>query len=113
VRKEPGQLYFLAACSHVFEKYWDYLNDPQTHPDCSESDFTKAAMSEFASALSQMNLSSFDPLVDAEAKQSSLDIAQEAAMSRLCIVQDATDYWYGEDRTSPDTGLGGPAPDQV
>jgi hypothetical protein len=57
-----------------------------------------------------MDLSSVEPLVDAEAKQSSLDIAHEAAVSRLCIVQDAIDHWYREDRSSPDTGSGGPAP---
>jgi hypothetical protein len=107
--KEPGRLYHQAAFSHVFEKYWDYLNAPLTYPDCSESNCTNAAMSELSSALSQMNLSSFEPRVDAEAKQSSLDIAQEAALSRGCIVEDAADYW-GLDRSSPVTGSGGPAP---
>jgi hypothetical protein len=58
-RKDPSHLCFPAVYLHVFEKYWDYLNAPLTHPDCSESDFTKAAMNEFTSALSQMNLSSF------------------------------------------------------
>jgi hypothetical protein len=96
-------LYYPSEFSHVFEKYWDYLNDPQSHPDCSESDFTKAVMTEFTCALSQMDVSSFEPLVDAEARQSSLDIAHEAAISRLCIAQDAIDYWYGEDRSSRDT----------
>jgi hypothetical protein len=82
---------------------WDYLSAPLAHPD-----FTKAAMSEFSCALSQTNLSSLDFRVDAEAKQSSLDIAREAALSRCCIVQGATDFW-GLDRSSPDTGSGGSA----
>jgi hypothetical protein len=69
-------------------------------------------MLEYSSALSLMNLSSFEPQVDAEAKQSSLSIAHEAAISRLCLVQDAIDFWE-LDSSSPDTGSGGPAPDQV
>jgi hypothetical protein len=55
-RSEPGQLYYPAAATHIIQKYWDYLNDPLACPDCSESDFTKAAMSHFAAALSPMDL---------------------------------------------------------
>jgi hypothetical protein len=101
-------LYYQAEFSHVFEKYWNVLDDPQSHPDSSESNFTKAAMTQYTSALSQMNLSSFEPLVDAEAKQSNVDIAIDAAISRLSIIQDACDFWNG--RSSQDTGSGGPAP---
>jgi hypothetical protein len=108
-RKDPGQSYYTDEFSHVSEKYWDTLDNPLSHPDCSESDFTKAAMTECTSALSQTDLSGFEPLVDAEAKQSSLDIAQEAAISRLCIVKDAVDFWYGG-RTGPHTDLGGSTP---
>jgi hypothetical protein len=109
-RVEPGQLFYQAEYSHVFEKYWDYLNKPEDHPEFSEeSDFTQACMKQHSAALSSMNLSNFTPLVDGEAKQSHVDIAQEAAISRLCIVQDAYDSW-NMGRNSPDTGSGGPAP---
>jgi hypothetical protein len=50
-------------------------------------------MYEFSSALSQMDLSNFEPLVDAEAPDKSCKVAQQAALSRRCIVQDAIDYW--------------------
>jgi hypothetical protein len=33
-RCDPGQLYYPAAYTHVFQKYWDHLNDPAKHPDC-------------------------------------------------------------------------------
>jgi hypothetical protein len=53
----------------------------------------------------------FTPLVDGEAKQSHVEIAQEAAISRLCLIQDAYDFWsLSEGRSSPDTGSGGYAP---
>jgi hypothetical protein len=57
-RQDPGQLYFPAQYSDVFEKYWDGLNDPVKHPDCSETDFTKDSMIEMASSLTSMNLGS-------------------------------------------------------
>jgi hypothetical protein len=41
-QKEPGQLHYQAEFSHVLENYWNYLDDPQSHPDCSESDFSKS-----------------------------------------------------------------------
>jgi hypothetical protein len=91
-RSDPGQLYYPAQCTHVFLKYWDYLNNPTSRSDCSESVFTKDAMSEMASALSNMNLSSFEPMVDAEASDKSCRIASNAAVSRLCPIQDAVDY---------------------
>jgi hypothetical protein len=40
-----------------------------------------------------MNLSDFEPKVDAEADDKSCRIAQTAAISRMCPIQDATDYW--------------------
>jgi hypothetical protein len=103
-------IYFPAAYTHVFEKYWDYLNDPVKHLDCSETELTKDAMSELASALSTMDLSHFIPKVDAEAPDKSCRIAYPAAVSRKCPIQDATDYWGG--RSSQDTVSGGSAPGQ-
>jgi hypothetical protein len=76
-RKEPGQLYFQAVYSHVFEKYWDTLEQPLAHPDStSESFFTRACMQEFADALIGKDLSNFFPLVDSEASPQCVSIAQ-------------------------------------
>jgi hypothetical protein len=68
-------------------------------------------MTEFAAALSQMDLSSFEPLPDVEASEKSCLIAQQAALSRKCIVQDAINYWnppVAQERAV--TGSGGSAP---
>jgi hypothetical protein len=68
-------------------------------------------MTQYLAALSDMGTSSFAPLVDGEAKQSHLSIAQEAAISRLCQIQDAYDFWsLLEGSSSPDTGSGGSGP---
>jgi hypothetical protein len=70
-------------------------------------------MNEFSNALSEMDLSSFTPQVDAEAPDKSLKIARDAAVSRLCPIQDATDYWNsGKAQAESDTVLGGLALDQ-
>jgi hypothetical protein len=87
---ETGVLYYPAEHSHVFEKYWNALDKPQVHPEFSqESDFTQACMRQYSAALGEMDISSFTPLVDGEAKHSHVEIAQEAAISRLCPIQDA------------------------
>jgi hypothetical protein len=112
-RVEPGQLYYPAQYTHVFQKYWDYLNDPVKHPDCSESEFTKDAMSVMASALSAMDFSHFEPPVDAEASEKSYRVAFLAATSRKCPIQDATDYWSPRNaQVESDTDLPDSAPDQ-
>jgi hypothetical protein len=67
-------------------------------------------MHEFASTLSQMDLSSFIPEVDAEALDKSSRMAHDAAISRLCPIQDAIDYWVSPEETV--TVSGGSAPDQ-
>jgi hypothetical protein len=102
-RSEPGQLYYPAAATHIIDKYWDYLNDPVTHPDCNESEFTKTAMSHFAAALSPMDLSNFEPMVDSEAPDKSCRIATQAALSRRKPIQDAPDFW-GPRRESAGSG---------
>jgi hypothetical protein len=112
-RREPGQIYFPAAYTHVFQKYSDYLNDPVQHPDCHETEFTKDGMREMVSALSSMNLSSFEPKVDAEAPDNSCRVALLAATSRKCPIQDATDYWCPRNaQVESGTVQGGPAPGQ-
>jgi hypothetical protein len=70
-------------------------------------------MHEFASALSSMDLSHFAPEVDVEAPDKSCRIAHDAAVSRLCPVQDAIDYWNpGSGQVEDATVQGGSAPDQ-
>jgi hypothetical protein len=109
-RTEPWQLYYPSAATHIIERYWDYLNDPCQHPDCSESAFTKAAMTHFAAALSFMDLSSFEPAVDAGAKDRSCRIATQAALSRRLPIQDAVDFWAPR-RESADSGDASPGQD--
>jgi hypothetical protein len=60
-RQDPGQLYYPAEYTHVFQKYWDLLNDRTQHPDCSESDHTKSSMQYMAAGLSEMNLETWEP----------------------------------------------------
>jgi hypothetical protein len=67
-------------------------------------------LDEFASALSSMNLSRFIPEVDMEAPEKSCRIAHDAAVSRRCPVQDAIDYWSGQEEAA--TVQGGSTPDQ-
>jgi hypothetical protein len=110
-RSTPGQLYYPAAYTHVFQKYLDYLNDPLSHPDCSESHHTENSMYEFATALSSMNLSDFEPALDAEADDKSCRIAHLADISRMCPIRDATDCWNPESgQEGAVTGSGVSAP---
>jgi hypothetical protein len=86
-------------------------NDPISHPDSSsESDHIKSSMSEMASALSSMNLSSWEPQVDAEASEKSCHVSHIGALSRRCPIQDAADYWLGPEEAA--TVSGSPAPRQ-
>jgi hypothetical protein len=55
-----------------------------------------------------MDLSEFMPSVAAEAMQSEVEIAEEAAISRLRPIQDGLDFWG--DRSSPVPGSGISAP---
>jgi hypothetical protein len=112
-RRDPGLLYYPAEYTHVIQKYWDVLNDPLQHPDRDESDHTKESMSEMVAALKSMQLSSWEPKVDAEASEKSCRVYRNAALSRRCPIQDATDYWLPvEAQAECATDLGGPAPGQ-
>jgi hypothetical protein len=103
-------LYYPNKFSHVFEKYWDYLSCLDQHPDFrNESQYTQYHMTLFSGALSSMNLADFQPPPSAEAKQDDIEIADEAAISRLRPIQDGLDYWQ-EHRSSAATGSGGSAP---
>jgi hypothetical protein len=50
-------------------------------------------MKHFSSALSRLNLADFTPRVSAETKQSDLEAAEDAAVSRFRLVQDGSDMW--------------------
>jgi hypothetical protein len=103
-------LFYPDAYSHVFEKYWDYLPNLSEHSDfTSESQYCQEQMTRFSGSLSTMDLSDFQPSPVAEAKQSDLEAAQDAAISRLRPIQDGLDLW-GIHMSSGVTGLGAPAP---
>jgi hypothetical protein len=88
-RSAPGRLFYPSEYSHVFEKYWDYLPDLSQHPDfASESQYCQEQMRRFSSSLSALNLSEFQPSPSAEAKQSDLETAEEAAISSLRPMQE-------------------------
>jgi hypothetical protein len=113
-RKEPGRLFYPAEYSHVFERYCQDLDNPVDHSGFSqETSFTQDCMRHYAVALSTLNLSSFEPLVHAGAKNSDVGIATEAAISRLLPIHDGPDLWEDiqrESRSSLGTGLGAPTP---
>jgi hypothetical protein len=67
-------------------------------------------MTQYSEALSQMDLSDFMPQVESEAKQANVAIAIDGAISRLSIIQDACDFWYGGGQERLVTGSGGSAP---
>jgi hypothetical protein len=66
-------------------------------------------MNRFSAELSTMDLSGFTPLVSAETSSSSVETAEDAAISRLRPIQDGLDFWglHG----GAVTGSGSPAPD--
>jgi hypothetical protein len=65
-------------------------------------------MNSFYEALSTMKLSAFEPLVSAEAPDKAVLVSEEAAISRLRLIQDGQDFWglHG----GAVTGSGAPAP---
>jgi hypothetical protein len=78
----------------VFEKYWDYLPDLTQHPDfSSETSFCQEQMIRLSAGLSRMDLSEFEPSVAAQAKQSDVETARDAAISRLRPIQGGLDFW--------------------
>jgi hypothetical protein len=50
-------------------------------------------MKSFSAALSGLDNSDFTPQASSEAKHSQVATAEEAAISRLCPVQDGYDFW--------------------
>jgi hypothetical protein len=66
-------------------------------------------MQEYSAALVGQDLSRFAALVDSEARAQCVSITQQAAISRLCLIQDAQDFWgiQGKDRST--AGTDGPS----
>jgi hypothetical protein len=92
-RQVPGQLFYPPEYGHFFEKYWDVLNDPLQHPDCTDSAHSRDSMRAMSEALSEMDLEQWTPLPDTEVSEKSQRIARTAALSRRCPIMDAVDYW--------------------
>jgi hypothetical protein len=66
-------------------------------------------MNSFSEALSTMDLAGFTPLVAAEASEKAVQLSEEAAISRLGLIQDGLDFWGVHGGAV--TGSGAPAPD--
>jgi hypothetical protein len=66
-------------------------------------------MKRLSASLSTMGLSDFHPSVASEAKQSDVETAEDAAISRLRPTQDRLDLWENH-RSSDVTGSGAPVP---
>jgi hypothetical protein len=98
----------------VFEKYSDCLPCLNQHPDFkNESQYTQYHMMLFSQALSGMfQQAAFEPKPAAEAKQTDIEISEDAVISRLRPIQDGLDYWQ-EHRSSARTDSGGSAPEQM
>jgi hypothetical protein len=85
-RTDAGQLYYPAVFSHMFEQHWDFIHAPlQENAPCVSAE-------RYASNAARL-VFSCDALVDAEAPERSIRIAQSGAVSRKYPVQDAQDYW--------------------
>jgi hypothetical protein len=50
-------------------------------------------MNSFSEALSTMSLAGFMPLVAVEASDKAVQVSEEAAISRLRLIQDGQDFW--------------------
>jgi hypothetical protein len=92
-RTEPGYLFYPPEYGHLFEKYWDVLNDPLQHAECTDSSHSRDSMRVMTEAPSVMNLEHWIPQPDTEVSEKSQRIAQMAALSRRCLIMDAVDYW--------------------
>jgi hypothetical protein len=82
------------------------------HPDfAAEIPYSQEHMAKFSRALAKMRHKSWTPKSAAEAKQSDLHIAEDAALSRLRPIPDGSDQWEVHLRICG-TGSGAPAPDE-
>jgi hypothetical protein len=92
-RSDPGLLHCPPEYGHVFEKYWNVLNDPTQQPDQDMSSHSRDSMRVMAEALSVMNLDNWIPQPDTEASEKSQRISRAADLSRRCPIMDGVDYW--------------------
>jgi hypothetical protein len=93
-RKYPGKLFYPTEASHIFEKYWDYLAQLDKHPSfASESPICQERMVQFSRALAKLRHKNWTPKSTAEAQEKDLQVAQEAALSRLRQIPDGPDQW--------------------
>jgi hypothetical protein len=95
VRKYPGRLFYLNEASHGIEKYWNHLFNLPSHPDfANESLICHERMTIFSQALRKFKrTSNWAPQPAAEAPEKSLQIAQDAALSRLRPIADGPNQW--------------------
>jgi hypothetical protein len=112
-KSDFGQLYYPAEFSHVFEQYWQVLEQPLAHADAhKESDFTKEWVQEYTAAL-QGQSPPGQLLLDSDATEGCQIIAKQAACSRCCMIQEAHNFWAkvlsGEHRSSALTDGRAPA----
>jgi hypothetical protein len=93
-RVDPGQLFYPAEYTHVFQKYWDVLNDPLQHSESRvETDRTKSFMFDMARALEDKVLDNWEPQPSELASERAQRIAHDGALSRRFPIQDSVDYW--------------------
>jgi hypothetical protein len=97
-RQEPGYLFYPPEYGHYFEKYWDVLNDPVQHPECTDSAHSRNSMGLMTEALSVMNLEQWIPQPSTEASEKAQRVAHFAALSRRCPIMDAVDYWVSAEK---------------
>jgi hypothetical protein len=94
LRKDPGQLFYPAEYTHVFQKYWDTLNDPLQHPGSAiETDRTKSYMYDMSRAIEGWVLENWDPQPSDVASEKAQQVAHNGAVSRRFPIQDSVDYW--------------------
>jgi hypothetical protein len=92
-RVTPGSLFFPAEYTHIMQECWEYLDDPTKHPDVKVDAPYFPYIQQYTAAVSVMDFSEFEPQPADIAPEKSQRVAQQAALSRRCMVQDACDYW--------------------
>jgi hypothetical protein len=87
-------LFYPTEASHIFQKYWDYFPKLDDHPDfASESPICQERMVQFSRALTKLRHKNWTPKPTAEAQEKDLQVAEEAALSRLRSIPDGPDQW--------------------
>jgi hypothetical protein len=93
-RKFAGKLFYPTEVSHIFEKYWDYLPNLDSHPGFAlESPVCQERMVQFSMALARLRHKNWTPKSTAEAQPKDCQIAEDAALSRLRPIPNGPDQW--------------------